>query len=376
MIKQAVLLVGGLGTRLGDRTRDVPKPLLDVGGRPFLSWLIDDLRRHGIPEILLLAGYRGDRIIEALGAADDVRVLVEPEPLGTGGALRFAADHLDKRFFFLNGDSFFDINLWDLAEGATDGEATLAVRPVEDASRYGRVVMDGARITGFAERSSVPGRGLINGGVGVFSRRIIDRIVPGRAVSIEAEVYPLVARASLLFGKAYSSAFIDIGVPEDLERAQSFIPQRMTRGAVIIPLRALLSASTPPGDLQPPFAWREDAPAAVKLVNDAGLLALVAADDPPLGLDADLDLGELRRRINEDLCRHGAHIDGFAGKSQAPVAITAEARVSGSGLEPEYIVLGGRPDDPAQGDANTSRVVREAGGLTGAVTQLAADLVG
>src|SRR5579862_7909385 len=170
MIKQAVLLVGGLGTRLGERTRDTPKPLLDVAGRPFLSWLIDDLRRQGVLEILLLAGYRGDRIVEALGAAGDVRILVEPQPLGTGGALRFAADQLDERFFFLNGDSFFDINLWDLAALSTDGEATLAVRSVEDASRYGRVVMDGARITGFAERSSVPGPGLINGGVGVFAR--------------------------------------------------------------------------------------------------------------------------------------------------------------------------------------------------------------
>ncbi|HEX5264638.1 MAG TPA: nucleotidyltransferase family protein [Phenylobacterium sp.] len=371
MIKQAVLLVGGLGTRLGERTRDVPKPLLDVAGRPFLSWLIDDLRRQGVSEILLLAGYHGHRVIEALGAADDIRILVEPEPLGTGGALRFAADHLDERFFFLNGDSFFDINLWDLAALATDGEAVLAVRPVEDASRYGRVVMDGARITGFAERSAVPGPGLINGGVGVFSRRIVERIPPGRAVSIEAEVYPLIASARLLFGRAYASAFIDIGVPEDLERAQRIIPQRMTRGAVILPRAALLTGSG--ADLRQPLTWRAGVPAAVKIVNDAGLLALLAADDLPADANGEENLQALRRRMNEGLCRYGAHIDGFAGDRQTQVAVTAEARVAEPGLDAEYILLGGHPRSPG-GASNRQRVVYEDAGLIGAVSKLAAEL--
>lgn len=308
MIKQAVLLVGGLGTRLGARTRVMPKPLLDVGGRPFLAWLLDELRRHGLSDLVLLAGFRGERLREILGEAADLRILIEPEPLGTGGALRFARDHLDNRFFFLNGDSLFDINLWDLAATAPDAEATLAVRRVEDISRYGQVLMDGARVTGFGQRTAAPAPGLINGGVGVLSRRIVERMRPG-PVSIEADVYPQVAADGGLFGRVYDAPFIDIGVPDDFALAQRVVPGRLTRGAIVFDEAALL---VPRGSGSEAIALQEGAAAAVKAVNDAGLLAFMI-QDPVRGEPRTApDLLAWRAQVNAVMTGFGAHIDAIA----------------------------------------------------------------
>jgi hypothetical protein len=114
-------------------------------------------------------------------------------------------------------------------------------------------------------------------------------------------------------------------------------------------------------------------PAAVKIINDAGLLALLAADDLPSDADGEEDLQALRRRMNEGLCRYGAHIDGFAGDRQTRVAVTAEARVAEPGLGAEYILLGGHPRSPG-GATNRQRVVYEDRGLIGAVSKLAAEL--
>lgn len=224
MIRQAVVLVGGLGTRLGDLTAQTPKPLLEVGGRPFLARLLDEVRRQGVERILLLAGF-GAGMVEAAFADDPgVSVSVEPRPLGTGGALRFAEDRLDPQFFFLNGDSLFDIPLADLAPArAGDALAALALRPVKDIARYGPAVLEGGRIVSFGEGQG-RGAGLVNGGVAAVSRTLVDAIPAGRAVSIEAEIWPVLAREGRLSGRAFDRPFIDIGVPEDFARAQTFLP--------------------------------------------------------------------------------------------------------------------------------------------------------
>jgi D-glycero-D-manno-heptose 1,7-bisphosphate phosphatase len=294
-------------------TRQTPKPLLDVAGRPFLGWLIGELRRYGLSDIVLLAGFRGDRIIEALGDNRDIRVLVEPEPLGTGGALRFAADILDDRFFLLNGDSLFDINLWDLAGVARQAEATLAVRPLTDVSRYGAVVMEGDRIVRFDERSENPGPGLINGGVGVFAKRIIERIAPGGPVSIERDIYPRIAVDGGLFGRSYDAPFIDIGVPDDLERAERFIPRRLTRGAVIFDRDGVLNVDIDYAHRPDQIIWIDGAMEAIKAVNDAGLFAFVVTNQAGVahGYYSEADVLSLHDWMNNELNRHGAHIDAF-----------------------------------------------------------------
>lgn len=375
MIAQAVVLVGGQGTRLGDRTRNRPKPLLEVGGRPFLGWVVDELRRHGVREILLLAGFRGEQVVEALGTAPDVRILVESVPLGTGGALRWAAADLDSRFFFLNGDSLFDINLWDLAALAPEAEATLALRRVENASRYGRVITDRDLIVDFAARSDAPGPGLINGGVGVLSKRIVDRIAPGGAVSIEQDIYPKMAADGVLFGRAYDGVFIDIGIPEDFERAQTFVPDRLKRGAVIFDRDGVLNIDIGYAHRQDQIVWVEGAIDAVKAVNDAGLLAFVATNQAGVahGHYEEQHVLALHQWMAEEMSRRGAHIDAFVYSPYHPEAIveayrrTSDCRKPGPGMINDLLsrFRVDRSRTLMVGDRETDIAAAEAAGVEG-----------
>lgn len=231
-IQQAFILVGGKGTRLGQLTRTIPKPLLDIAeGRVFLDFVIEQLERQGFSEIVLLAGYLGDLVRQRydgrrLGSAK-LRVLTEPTEHGTGGALLTAREILKPRFLLLNGDSFFDINLRSLAAEATarDYEALLALHAADDASRYGTVDLAGERIVRFREKDpGSSGPGLINGGVYVLARSIIDR-VRSLPCSIEAEVFPALAEEGKLAGIVRSGYFVDIGLPETLQRARQELPR-------------------------------------------------------------------------------------------------------------------------------------------------------
>src|SRR6478672_2003212 len=123
MLKQAVILVGGLGTRLGEMTRLVPKPLLEVAGRPFLDYILDELSRYPtVQDIMLLAGHQAGQVVDRYDGkrwrGATVSVISEPAQMGTGGALKHAAARLDQNFLLLNGDSFFDFNILDLAAPA------------------------------------------------------------------------------------------------------------------------------------------------------------------------------------------------------------------------------------------------------------------
>ena len=138
MIRQAVILCGGLGSRLGSLTADTPKPLLPVGGIPFLDVLLFELARHGVTRILLLAGFASQRIMDYAASTPlkahfglEIEVSIEPARVGTGGAVWHARDRIDNRFFLLNGDSWFDINLLELASRLiSDPSATGAIAAV------------------------------------------------------------------------------------------------------------------------------------------------------------------------------------------------------------------------------------------------------
>src|SRR5437867_8338908 len=208
MIEQAVILCGGRGSRLGALTTATPKPLLPVGEAPFLDVLLFELGRHGIRRILLLAGFAAPLVAEYAAATAlaarfglTVEVAVEPEEAGTGGALWHARRRLDDVFLLLNGDSWFDINLLDLAiRLARDPAAlgALALRRLADAARYGSVRLSGDEIVDFAARPSGQGPALVSGGVYALRRAIVDRLAPH--ASLEADIFPALAKQGWLRG--------------------------------------------------------------------------------------------------------------------------------------------------------------------------------
>ena len=315
LIEQAVILAGGLGTRLGPLTHATPKPLLPVAGQPFLSRLVRELHRYGL-QVVIVAGFEGQQIADQFQDDDRVRVLIEPAPLGTAGALRFAISALAERFLLLNGDSLFDFNLLDLGcvPGAASAAAVMAVRQVEDAGRYGAVHMADDHVTSFAERSPDCRAGLINGGVSLLTRDVIADLPEHVPLSIERDVYPRLAGQGRLLGRCYSGAFIDIGIPDDYARAQDFIPEILRRGAVIFDRDGVLNEDVGYAHRPDQIRWIPGAIEAVKMVNDAGLFAFVATNQAGVarGFYEEQDVLELHAWMNVELRRHGAHIDAFA----------------------------------------------------------------
>lgn len=314
MLRQAVFLVGGLGTRLKARTLVTPKPLLDVAGHPFLDTLLDEASRYGFTDLLLLAGHFGEQVMARYDGKDwrgaHVRVLREPEPLGTGGALRFALPHLAPAFLMANGDSFFDINLRALASDVPEGGAVMTLREASG-DRYGRVIFDGGRVRSFhAPEEGTAGP--INGGVYAINRAVVQAIAPGK-VSLEADIFPRLAAAGCLNGRLFDRYFIDIGVPEDFERAQTELPRQLRRPAVFFDRDGVLNADTGYVHRQEDFAWLPGAKEAIRLCNDRGWLAFVVTNQAGVahGHYPQSAVEALHGWMDEELAAVGAHIDAY-----------------------------------------------------------------
>lgn len=228
MINQAVILAGGLGTRLGVLTRNVPKPLLNVSHRPFIEYLFWNLRRHGIFRVVLSIGYLADRFEALLGNGSqfglELNYLTEKDPLGTGGALKFGMDLLDDIFLVLNGDTLFDINYLDLAQKLSrENVAAIALRRVDNVSPYGQVHLNKGKIKDFCEKAH-KGKGLVSGGVYAMTKKVFDYL-PNGCSSIERSLFPQLAEMGRLFGKIYNGFFLDIGLPETYTSAQILLPK-------------------------------------------------------------------------------------------------------------------------------------------------------
>ena len=232
MVTEAIVLAGGLGTRLRSVVTDIPKAMAPIAGRPFLAYLLQFLEAQGIARVILAVGYRQEAIGGFFGSRYqglELLYSVEGEPLGTGGALQQALPHVDGAYsFVLNGDTFLRLNYQEMVaklEQQPDAPLVVALRRVPDASRYGAAVVARGRIQGFTARGS-EGPGLINAGCYLVARNIFERYpMPAeRKFSFEANF--LEARVAEVRPTAFEcdAPFIDIGIPEALAEAQTLIP--------------------------------------------------------------------------------------------------------------------------------------------------------
>jgi D,D-heptose 1,7-bisphosphate phosphatase len=316
MLRQAVILAGGLGTRLGDRTKTMPKPMLDIGGRPFLDTLIDEIARYdAFEEILLLAGHKAESIQARYTGTTRGRarlaVSLEQTPRGTAGALVHAVDLLQERFLLLNGDSFFDFNILDLVARANSGPVHMALRADVVGDRFGRVVLDNGRIRSFI----APGQGAtgpVNAGIYVIDRSIIAR-VDRLPASLEQDIFPALAAEGGMNGTPYHGYFIDIGIPEDFARADVELHEKLRRPAVFFDRDGVLNHDPGYTFEVSKLKWIDGAREAVKAVNDAGYFAFVVTNQSGIarGLYEESHVQVLHRWMADDMAAIGAHIDAF-----------------------------------------------------------------
>lgn len=328
MLSQVVILVGGLGTRLGELTATMPKPLLPVGDKPFLDHLIQEVSRFGFKRITLLAGRFGEKVaaiydgqtIEGL----PVDVVIEPRPMGTGGALVYAASQqkLDDAFVLMNGDSWIDANLTGYAHQWTQFKKThpsvqaqLLLQTVPDAARFGTVEIKDGVVQRFSEKDAQAKAGIINAGVYILDKAIVEGFSLDKPVSLEVDVLPELVKQKRVTGvlAPTGSYFIDIGIPDTYAQAQqSFIAQRY-RPAIFFDRDGTLNEDYGYTHKFEDLIWKSGAKEAIRLANDAGYYVFVVTNQAGVarGFYTEEAVHHFFDAMQQQLSELGAHIDAY-----------------------------------------------------------------
>jgi len=320
--RQAVLLVGGKGTRLKELTHTTPKALMAIGDdRVFLDLLIDNVARQGFDKILLLAGHFGEQLVDryegrVIGGAT-VSVALEPEPKGTGGALRWSRDRLDPIFLVANGDTYFDMPYRAL-EAALHRDPTavaaMALRDVQDAARYGSVSMEGVRVVRFCEKmvTEAPMQGRINAGVYLMRREAVEAIGDGQ-VSLESEVFPKLAAEGRLLGIVCGGYFIDIGLPQTLSQARSELPSILRRPALFLDRDGVVNLDHGYVHRWENLQMVSGVAETIAAFNEAGWFVFVVTNQAGVarGFYDEGAIALLHEQIRDWLAARGAHVDAF-----------------------------------------------------------------
>jgi D-glycero-alpha-D-manno-heptose 1-phosphate guanylyltransferase len=222
----ALILAGGLGTRLKTVVSDRPKILASVNGRPFICYLMDQLIRVDFKDVMLCTGYKGELVRETFGscyAGLNIRYSTETEPMGTGGALRLALTLIENEIVLvMNGDSYCDVDLSSFIKWYVESNisAAMLLTKVSDTRRYGRVEIDkNGLIKRLDEKGDDLSSGWINAGIYMLQRSKIHTIPPAQKYSLEHEFFPKLVGKDL-YGYKYDRAFIDIGTPESYAEAE------------------------------------------------------------------------------------------------------------------------------------------------------------
>lgn len=228
MLKEAIILAGGFGTRLQAVVNDVPKPMAPINNEPFLNYIFAYLKHYNIEHVVLSTGYLSEKISEYYKneyKGIKISYTKEVNPLGTGGGIRLA---LEKCFtdnvLVLNGDSFFDVDLnsYYKQHSILKSNCSLALRSINNAARYGTIKLDDTFVVkAFKEKDNVELPGLINGGVYILNRELfLNETEANIAFSIEKDFFEKRINQLKILGFEYQSYFIDIGIPEDYKKAQ------------------------------------------------------------------------------------------------------------------------------------------------------------
>ncbi|MDB5283956.1 MAG: hddC 2 [Bacteroidota bacterium] len=221
----AIILAGGLGTRLRAVINDMPKSMAPVNGKPFLHYIFQYLVKQNITDAILAVGYKHEVVRDFFGdkyLGIKIRYSVEEEPLGTGGGIKQAFALVEDLAFVLNGDTFFDVDLAALKDFyfKSESDIALSLKALQNFDRYGTVVLDKeSRITHFAEKKFLR-EGLINGGAYFFSKQLFQKIETPNKFSFEKDVFEKYDAQLKFSGKVFEGYFIDIGIPEDYQKAQ------------------------------------------------------------------------------------------------------------------------------------------------------------
>jgi D-glycero-alpha-D-manno-heptose 1-phosphate guanylyltransferase len=329
----AVVLAGGMGTRLRSVVADRPKVLAPVGGRPFLTYLLDQIADAGIRRVVLSTGHMAEQFASTIGKRyRDCEIVYahEEAPLGTGGAIRFASGFADAdQLLVMNGDSYCDANLTEYIDWHIAGrhDVSLMLAKVDDCSRYGTVTLDETgHVTAFLEKRPGPAPGSINAGVYLLRRTMLDQIPEGPS-SIERDVFPQWLERRAIMGWVTGGAFIDIGVPSDYERSHAFM--QSVRWQIGMPAPRAVVFLDRDGTINREVHHLSDpdqlellpgAAEGMRTLRNAGFKLVVVSNQSPIGrgMFTEDRLREINARLAEMLAAEGIEIAGWYWCPHAP----------------------------------------------------------
>ena len=227
-VSEAIILAGGLGTRLRSEIGDYPKPMAEVNGNPFLSYLFKYLKSQNISSVVLSVGYKWEIIQDYFGdnyQGIDILYAVEKERLGTGGGIKLALSYIKGSCaFVINGDTYFDVDLAEIYRNhqLNNSKCTLALKPLQNVDRYGLVELSETKITAFKEKEFRE-ETLINGGIYCINKNILDGFESETNFSFENDYLEIDTQSKEIYGCVFEDYFKDIGIPEDYHQFEKDI---------------------------------------------------------------------------------------------------------------------------------------------------------
>lgn len=323
---EAIILAGGLGTRLREAVPDLPKCMAPVAGRPFLYHVINYLRNQGVEKFIFSLGYKHEVIEKYLQeefSTMQYQCVIETEPLGTGGAIQLAGRHANgKTVVVTNGDTLFKADLNELLafHQQQNASCTLALKPMQDFDRYGMVeITDAGTVSSFKEKQFYK-QGLINGGMYILNREeFLSHSFP-QIFSFEKDFLEKEVTKGTISGISQDAYFIDIGIPEDFNRAQSelaLLPLELEKvdksWTLFLDRDGVINEDHPGSYIFTPddFVFMEGAPALFKKLNEKFARVLVATNQRGVGkgLMTEEMLGEIHARMQTAIRNAGGSIE-------------------------------------------------------------------
>jgi D,D-heptose 1,7-bisphosphate phosphatase len=313
-LEDVVILVGGKGSRLGDITKNTPKPFLEINKEPFLITLMNDIHRFGFQKFILLAGHANDVLIEYFKKNKfnyQVEVIVENEPLGTGGAIINALPKISENFFCFNGDSFLKGNWLKIKNLISNNvDAAVALSFVKDPSRYGNVLLNSqGLVENFSEKSNK--NNLINAGVYFFKKKLFKNY-ENKYISLENEIFPELVLNKKICGQEIYGDFIDIGLPESLMKARkSNIFQH--KYSVVFDRDGTINIDNGYTYKVSDLKFNPYITKFISYLNERNILAVVATNQSGIAREifSEDDMHLFHRTMQHRLHKENAHIDSF-----------------------------------------------------------------
>ncbi len=315
-MRQCLILIGGKGTRLGSLTKSMPKPMLEINGNPFLLYILDMVSRFGFNEIILLASHSNEVISnyfhDLTYKGCDIKIIIEDEPLGTGGAIINAYQHLDETFFCLNGDSIIEGNWLSIIQNFDKTcDCFVALTRTTNPSRYGSVSLENEIITSFEEKDIYSQSGFINGGIYIFRKKIFEGYQK-KYISLENTILPKLVDKGKVKGKYIDGYFLDIGTPSSLKEGQNRNWNK-ERKAVIFDRDGTLNEDEGYTFKTSDLIWKKGAIELIKHCNDRNYYVFVATNQSGIAKNKfkEADMHMFHNEMQNQLKKAGAHIDKF-----------------------------------------------------------------